>query len=69
MQAAQSGMTDELEKFIRRGLRKELALRLNGKRASLLIGLESDVQVREALELVRDRDRYSSLLKSVDVAR
>ena len=69
LQAAQSGMTDELEKFIRRGLRKELALRLNGKRASLLIGLESDVQVREALELVRDRDRYSSLLKSVDVAR
>ncbi len=68
-QATQSKKSDDLEKFIRRGLRKELALRLNGKRASLLIGLESDVQIREAMDLVSDRDRYTSLLKTVDVAR
>ena len=62
-------MSDELEKFIRRGLRTELALRLNGKRASLLIGLESDVQIRQALNLVSDRDRYATLLRPVDIAR
>ena len=63
-------MTEEVEGFIRRGLRKELALRLNGKRASLLIGLDSDVQIRQALELlVSDHDRYTDLLESDGVAR
>ena len=66
----QAAMTEEIEGFIRRGLRKELALRLNGKRASLLIGLDSDVQIRQALELlVSDRDRYTALLESDGVAR
>jgi len=65
-----AAMTEEVEGFIRRGLRKELALRLNGKRASLLIGLDSDVQIRQALELlVSDHDRYTDLLESDGVAR
>ena len=59
---AQAAEPEAMDEFIRRGLRKELVLRLNGKRASLLAGLESDSQVREALELVSDRKRYKSLL-------
>lgn len=68
-QPSQPEMSDELEEFVRRGLRRELTLRLSGKRASLLIGLESDVQIREALKLVSDGDRYTSLLSADGVAR
>ena len=60
---ADSDLPEAFDEFIRTGLRKELVLRLNGKRASLLVGLESDNQVREALELVSDRERYRALLE------
>jgi len=68
-QASESNAPDEFDNFVRQGLRSELSLRLNGKRASLLAGLESDIQIREALQLVSDRDRYAALLKPTSVAR
>ena len=68
-QASESDVPDEFDRFVRQGLRSELVLRLSGKRASLLAGLESDIQIREALQLVSDRDRYAALLKSTNVAR
>lgn len=47
---------------IEKALKKEFVLRLKGKRASLLTGLEDDVQVKEAIELLKDKTRYTRLL-------
>ena len=50
------------EKYIRAGLRRELVLRLSGKAASLLAELDNDAQVREAVKIVGDVERYQQLL-------
>jgi hypothetical protein len=55
-------MTDEEKSFIRAQLRRELALRLRGRRASLLVDLTDDPQVVEAVSLLRDPERYERLL-------
>jgi len=51
-----------VEVFVRAGLKKELALRLSGREASLLAELENDVQVEEAVAIVGDLGRYRRLL-------
>jgi carboxyl-terminal processing protease len=48
--------------FVRAGLKKELALRLSGREASLLAELENDVQIEEAVAIVGDLGRYRRLL-------
>lgn len=50
------------EPFIKEAIKRELVLRLQGKRASMLTELESDVQVKEAVELLKTPQRYSQLL-------
>ena len=52
----------QIEPYIRAGLRRELALRLHGRRARLLAELEEDVQLEEAVTLIRDRERFRRLL-------
>lgn len=56
----------EAEPYIRRDLQRELALRLQGRRASLLVNLDADSQVTAALGLLRDPDRYTKLLSRKD---
>ena len=48
--------------FIREGLLRELDLRLHGREASLLSGLQYDHQVQEALQLFENPARYQELL-------
>ena len=50
------------ERYIRRSLQRELALRLKGKRASLLASLEGDPQMQAAIDLLSDTNRYRQLL-------
>lgn len=50
------------EPYIREAIKRELVLRLQGKRASMLTELQSDVQVKEAIELLKTPQRYSQLL-------
>jgi len=50
------------EQYIRFNLRRELALRLEGKKASLLASLEGDPQMQSAIDLLTDSDRYRDLL-------
>ncbi len=52
------------EQFVRSGLKRELALRLRGREASLLASLEDDVLMRRVIELLGDEDRYLTLLGS-----
>lgn len=56
------GRTEEAAPYIRAALRRELAVRTNGTRASLLVDLDTDPQVTEAITLLRDPDRYEHLL-------
>ena len=50
------------EPSIKEAIKRELVLRVQGKRASMLTELQSDVQVREAIELLKTPQRYSQLL-------
>lgn len=50
------------ESYIRAAIKRELVLRTQGKRASMLYELESDTQVREAIELLKTPQRYNQLL-------
>ena len=50
------------EQYIRFNLRRELALRLEGKKASLLASLEGDPQMQSAIDLLTDTDSYRELL-------
>ena len=57
-----AGFRSETERLVRANLRRELALRLHGKRASLLVDLAEDPQVEEAVGLIRDPQRFRLLL-------
>lgn len=57
-------MTPDMDTYLRAGLRRELALRLNGRRASLLVDLDTDPQVMEAVSLLRDAERFHRLLRA-----
>ncbi|MBT6148646.1 MAG: S41 family peptidase [Gemmatimonadetes bacterium] len=55
-------LAPELSTYIRAGLRRELSLRVDGRRASLLVDLDTDPQVMEAVSLLRDEGRFQRLL-------
>ena len=48
--------------YVRAGLRRELSLRIDGRRASLLVDLDTDPQVMAAVSLLRDTARLKQLL-------
>lgn len=48
--------------YIRAAIKRELVLRLQGKRASLVTELEGDLQVQAAIELLKDLQQYNNLL-------
>ena len=60
--ATAPAFSPQIEPYIRASLRRELALRLHGRRASLLAELEKDPQLEEAVILVKDREKFSRLL-------
>ena len=55
-------LTKDMEPYLRTGLRRELSLRVDGRRASLLVDLEADPQVMEAVALLRDPPRFRQYL-------
>ena len=57
------GITAKLEPYVKAALKRELALRLVGRRASLLITLEEDAQLQEAIRLLKDTRRYKQVLQ------
>ena len=59
---AAPAFSPQVEPYIRANLRRELALRLHGRRASLLTELEEDSQLEEAVTLIKDREKFSRLL-------
>ena len=54
--------TPQVERFVRSNLQRELALRLHGHRASLLTKLTDDIQLEEAINLIKDKKRFKKLL-------
>lgn len=50
------------EPYIRDAIRRELILRLQGKKASLIAELERDVQVNQAIALLKEPQRYNQFL-------
>ena len=44
-------------------MRRELSLRVDGRRASLLVDLDTDPQVMEAVSLLRDPERFQHYLE------
>ena len=59
---AMTAFSPQVEPYIRASLRRELALRLKGRRASLLTELDEDPQLEEAVTLIQDRERFRRLL-------
>lgn len=57
-----NGFSAVLEPYIRSGLERELALRLEGKRASLMVELRGDPQVRAAVDVLTESTRYANVL-------
>ena len=57
-------LNPEMLPYVRAGLRRELSLRVEGRRASLLVDLDTDPQVMEAVSLLRDAARFQQLLHS-----
>ena len=57
-----TGISDHLEPFVKTELGRELALAVLGQRASLQVALKADVQVKEAVDLLRDQSRYERAL-------
>ena len=57
------GINTKLEPYVKIALERELTLRLIGRRASLLIALEEDAQLQEAIRLLQDTQRYKQVLK------
>lgn len=53
------------EPYIRDAIKRELILRLQGKKASLIAELERDVQVNQAIALLKEPQRYNQLLVAV----
>jgi len=58
------GFTAKLKPYIRAALRRELALRLHGKRAQLRASLEEDSQLEAAINLLQNGDRYDRILSN-----
>ncbi|MCE2448200.1 MAG: S41 family peptidase [Candidatus Latescibacteria bacterium] len=54
--------SSELEPYIKGALRRELILRFKGRKAQLLAGLQEDVQLAKAIEVLADQDRYLGVL-------
>ena len=54
----------ELEDHLRTELRRELALRVEGRKASLLVALKGDPQVMAAVSLLRDPAEYERVLSA-----
>ena len=52
------------EPHIKEAIKRELILRLQGKKASMMAELENDLQVKEALSLLKEPQRYSQHLVS-----
>jgi carboxyl-terminal processing protease len=63
-QEAALPLTDEVLPYVRAALRRELAVRTDGRRASLLVDLDTDPQVLAAIDLLRDAARYRRLLQA-----
>ena len=57
------GFSPRMEPYVRAGLKRELVLHLDGRQASLMSELETDLQVRRAVEIVQNEERYNELLK------
>ena len=56
-------LTAAMKPYVRAGLRRELSLRVDGRRASLLVDLDTDPQVMEAVSLLRDPERFQHYLE------
>ncbi|NKB71525.1 MAG: PDZ domain-containing protein [Candidatus Latescibacteria bacterium] len=56
------GFSPQVESYMRNGLKREQALRLWGRQASLRVALKEDPQMRAAILLLQDDSRYSQLL-------
>ena len=56
-------LTAELKSYIKANLKRELSLRLHGRKAQLRSALSSDCQLKEAIEILGDLDRYSRILR------
>lgn len=54
--------SSELEPYIKSALRRELILRFKGRKAQLLEGLQEDVQLAKAIEVLADREQYLGVL-------
>ncbi len=54
--------SSELEPYIKNALRRELILRFRGRKAQLLEGLQEDVQLAKAIEVLADQDQYLGIL-------
>ncbi len=62
-QEEKTGFAPELEPYIRVALERELSLRLSGRKAQLRSVLESDRQLKAAIEILGDPDRYRKVLQ------
>lgn len=62
-QAENINLTAAMEPYIRAGLEREFSLRADGRRASLLVDLETDPQVMEAVSLLRNPERFLQHLR------
>ena len=54
--------SSELEPYIKSALRRELILRFRGRKAQLLEGLQEDVQLAKAIEVLANREQYLGVL-------
>ncbi len=55
-------LSADLEGYLRSELRRELALRVEGRKASLIVALKDDPQVKAAVRLLRDPTEYDRVL-------
>ena len=55
-------LADLVEGYLRSELRRELALRVEGRKASLMVALQDDPQVKAAVTLLRDPTEYDRVL-------
>ena len=62
MQEWERRYSSELEPYIKSALRRELILRFRGRKAQLLEGLQEDVQLAKAIEVLADREQYLGVL-------
>ena len=60
------GFTEVLEPEIRLGLKRELVLRFDGKRAQQLLDLQNDAQLDKAVAVLGDLSRYKETLVGRD---